>query len=274
MGTWAKSAFGAERFADIGVVVTGTNAPEVQDEILRFFDKVLFKKDSVYHPCLAEKDGVKYPIVFNVYGAPAMVDVMTEMHDGGCRVLLFVGYAYGGFKNLPVGSVVLPEKSYHFDGLYHGIHVDKEAGYPDKELQQKLSEVCRKENLAFVYGTNISVPAVSFQLPHDNEFYRKLQPSTCEMELAAFYSRAQELGIRGAAALVISDNRTTSIGDSEKRIARYEGKKRLLKAIIEHLAFFTLPPLKTEKEFTIAEHLASIIHDPLDEKNVYRDGVN
>ena len=91
------------------------------------------------------------------------------------------------------------------------------------------------------------------------------------MELAAFYSRARELGIRGAAALVISDNRTVSIGDGEKRVMCYEGKKKVLKAIIDNLLSFALPPLKAEKEFTLDEHFASIIHDPHDEKNVYRD---
>lgn len=57
----------------------------------------------------------------------------------------------------------------------------------------------------FIEGINISVPAVTFQLPHNNKDYLKIKPTTVEMELAACLSRAKEIGMRAAGTLIISD---------------------------------------------------------------------
>jgi len=271
MGKWAKSLFGQEKFGDIGILMVGTNGLKFEKEILSFFDEVISSKDLVCHAHLVNKNGVEYPIVFNIYGAPALVDVLTEMHDGGCRTILFVGYAYGGFKNLDVGSVVVPDKSYHFEGIYHPIEPDRKAGFPDEELKKKLERLFNKNKIDFVNGVNISVPAVTFQLPHANEEYKKIQPSTVEMELASCYSRAKDIGIRAVGVLVVSDNRSTSIGDDTKKELRQSSKTKVLKTIIENIDYFKLPPLKIEKEFNIDEHLASIIEDPEDITNVYRE---
>ena len=270
MGNWAKTLFGKEKFDEVGIVVAGTISPEFEKNILGFFDKVISSKDAVYHAHLASKKGKEYPIVFNVYGAPAMVDLLTQMHDGGCKTVLFVGSAYGGFKNLDVGSIVLPIKSYHFDGLYHPIEPDRKLDYSDKDLTVKLEKLLKKQKINYSIGTNISVPAVTFQLPHANEEYRKINPSTVEMELAACYSRAKDLGMRSTGLLIISDNRKSSIGDHTKRELRHAAKTLVLKTLIENIDYFKLPELPNHKKFSIDAHLASIIEDPEDKTNIYR----
>lgn len=270
MGKWAKDLFGQENFGDIGIVIVGTHGLDFEKKILEFFDEVISSKDSVYHAHLVKKDGVAYPVVLNVYGASAMVDVMTEMHDGGCRIIIFVGYAYGGFKNLDVGSIVIPDKSYHFEGIYHHIEPDRKVSIPNKELKKKLEKLFNKNKIEYVNGINISVPAVTFQLPHANEEYKKIKPLTVEMELAACYSRAKDIGIRAVGILIISDNRSNSIGDQTKKKLRHSAKLKVLKTIIGNIDYFKLPQLKTEKAFNIDKHLASIIEDPDDVTNVYK----
>lgn len=270
MGKWCKNLFGQETCGTVGIVIAGTGRPEFEKEVLTLFDEVLSSKDSVYHAHLVKENGIILPIVFNIYGAPAIVDVLTEMHDGGCRTVLFLGVAYGGFKNLEVGSIVVPKQSYHFDGIYHAIKLDREVALPDKELKNKLEEIFSKNKIAYVEGTNISVPAVTLQLPHNNQMYKKIQPATAEMELASFFSRAKDIGMRAAATLVISDNRRSSLGDSAKRELRHTAKLKIVKTYLEHLKEFSLKPLKTEKKFSIDNHLASIIEDPNDKMNVYR----
>nr|MBI4157093.1 hypothetical protein [Candidatus Woesearchaeota archaeon] len=270
MGKWAKRLFGQESFGDIGIVIAGTITKEFEKEILDLFDEVISSKDSAYHAHLVKKNGIAYPVVFNIYGAPAMVDVITEMHDGGCRTILFFGSAYGGFQNLEVGSIVIPEKSYHFDGIYHPIEPDRKLAYADKELKQKLEELFKKNNITYVIGTNISVPAVTFQIPHANEEYQEIKPATVEMELASCYSRAKDIGIRAVGTLIISDNRKSSIGDDTKRELRHKSKIKVLETIINNITYFELPKLSIDKEFNIDEHLASIIEDPEDVTNIYR----
>lgn len=144
MGNWAKGTFGKENFGEIGIIIAGTNKLEVEKKILGFFDEVISSKDNVYHAHLVRKNNNEYPVVFNVYGAPAVLDVLTEMQDGGCRTVIFFGYAYGGFTNLEVGSIVIPKKAYHFDGIYHHIKPDRKFSAPDKELKEKLEFVLKK----------------------------------------------------------------------------------------------------------------------------------
>ncbi|HLC51774.1 MAG TPA: hypothetical protein VJI98_00850 [Candidatus Nanoarchaeia archaeon] len=262
MGSWAKSLFNKENFSNVGIIVAGTNSPEFEQKILSYFERVIFSKDSVYHAHLALLKGKEYPIVFNVYGAPALVDVLTEMHDGGCRNVVLVGYAYGGFKNLEIGEIVLPSMSYHFDGIYHALKLDKKAEVPDKDLRNILKELLDK----YVEGVNISVPAVTFQLPHIE--YKELDPITVEMETAACFSRSKEIGIRSAAILVISDNKKDSINDDRKKEIRRSAKEKVLKLVIENLEQFDLPDLGVE--FKIDEYLANVIADPDDTTNVYK----
>jgi len=269
MGKWAKNLFGKARFSSIGIVVAGTAKPEFEKKVLSFFDKVISSKDSVYHAHLVRKDGKYYPIVFNIYGAPAMVDVLTEMHDGGCRTIVFVGLAYGGFeKNLNVGTVVVPDKSYHFEGIFHPTHPDRRFNVPDAELMERLEHLFIKNKVMYVKGTNISVPAVTFQLPHANKEYRAIKPVSLEMELASCYSRARDIGIRAVGSLIISDNRSSSIIDKKKVL--YRAKLKVLGTIINNLGYLNLPELKAGKEFNIDKHLASIIENPEDITNVYR----
>lgn len=272
MGKWAKGVFGQENIGEIGIVVAGTTPIKFEKSILKMFDKVISSKDLVYHAHLVKKNNKLYPIVFNIYGAPAMVDILTEMHDGGCRTVIFVGFAYGGFRSLDVGSIVIPEKSYHFDGIYHPIEPDRDVDSPDKELKNKLEKLFKKKKIDFVNGVNISVPAVTFQLPHANEEYYKIKPSTVEMELASCLSRSIDIGMRAIGILVISDNRKSSIGDQLKKNLRNSAKTNLLRTIIENIDYFKLPRLKTKKEFSVDEYLASIIEDPNDITNIYRGG--
>ncbi len=269
MGEWAKSLFGRAKFGKVGLVLAGTIKPELEKEILGMFDEVISSKDAVYHAHLVRKCKNTYPIVSNVYGAPAMVDVLTEMHDGGCQNVIFVGYAYG-FKNLEVGTIVIPEKSFHFEGIYHPLEPNRKADYPNKELKRVLEDVFKKSKLKFINGTNISVPAVTFQLPHANEEYKKIQPTTVEMELASCLSRSKDIGVRSVGVLIISDNRSSSIADTIKKKLRHSTKKSIVQTIVNNLDKFSLSPLKIKKMFSVDEHLAAIIEDPDDITNVYR----
>ncbi len=271
MGNWAKRLFGRESFEEVGIVLAGTNQPEFERGVLSLFDKIISSKDSVYHAHLVEKNTKAYPIVFNIYGAPAMMDVLAEMHDGGLRNAIFVGYAYGGFRNLDIGTLVIPDRAYHFDGLYSVLDPSRTLSLPDEELTKRVIKILGREKIKYQLGSNISVPAVTFQRPHDNEEYRKIKPHTVEMELASFYSRSKYLGIRAAAILVISDNRSEAISDETKRKKKTDAKTKVLELVIDNLESLKLPRLKVKKEFSIDEHLASIIEDPEDVTNIYRD---
>ncbi len=267
MGKWAEAAFGKATFGRVGIVIAGTIKSHVEDEIVGLFDKVLSRRDIVYHAYRMKKGKHEIPFVTNVYGAPAMVDVMSEMHDGGCRTLVFIGSAYG-FMNLPVATIVVTDKCFHFDGIYHHIEPDRKSASPDKKLKAVVETVFKKNKLPFSNGTNISVPAVTFQPRHANREYSAIKPKTLEMELAACFSRAQDLGIRAVGILVVSDNRSHSIG-SDGKAKRDAARRNVLESVLTNLKQLDLSPIKG-KRFTIDSYLASVIEDPSDETNIYK----
>lgn len=268
MGSWAKKLFGNESIGKLGIVIAGTSSSEFENEITSMFDEVLNFKDSLFHAYLVRKGTTTYPLLFNVYGAPAMVDALAQMHDGGVQSVIFVGSAYGGFKNLEVSSYVIPNKSYHFDGIYHPIKPDKLYDTPDSDLKTLVESVFKDNDYEYFDGVNLSVPAVTFQPAHANEEYKKISPTTCEMELSACLSRAKDLGVRAVGILVISDNRKRGLG--EDRTKRREAKKQLLGLLISNLNKFEIAPHPHVNKFKINEYLAWVIEDPDDENNVYR----
>jgi len=272
MGKWAKNTFGKEKFDRVGIVLAGTIKSEFEKRVLSLFDKVIASRNKVYHGHLVKKGKYYYPILTNVYGAPAMMDSLVEMYDGGCRNVIFIGYAYAGFKkSLDVGCIVLPIKSYHFDGIYSHLDPTRNVAIPNKELKNRLKEILNNNGIEYHEDVNISVPAVTFQLPHANEKYKRINPLTVEMELAACFSRARDIGMRSAGVLIISDNRTSAIGNKNKHRLRENARLKVLEIIVNNMRKLNQPNLKTKRKFNIDEHLASIIENPEDKNNVYRN---
>ncbi len=259
MGKWAKKLFGRDNIGDVGIVLAGTLQPDREKEILSIFDEVLSSKDSVYHAHLVRKGQRTLPLVTNVYGAPALLDVMAEMYDGGCRNLLFIGYAYG-FGDIEVSSVVVPVISYHQEGLFEG------SDKPDPELQETVKQVLDAGGMKYITGTNITVPSVTYQPLHKS--YEDVNPTTVEMELAACFARGKEIGMRTSGILIISDTRRSSIYDHVNKDATRVMLFKMVDLITGNLNKFSFPLLPMQ--FSIDKHLAAIIDDPEDVTNIYR----
>lgn len=269
MGHWAKTEFGREQLGTTGIIVAGTGTPELEKSVMSSFDEIISSKDIVYHTYLARKGKHIHPVVFNVLGAPVVIDILSVLQEGGCKNIIFIGFAYGGFKNLELGEVVVPTESYHFDGIFHAVKMDKDVSRPNSMMRSQLKKVLQKEKIRFHEGINISVPAVTLQPKHNNSDYNRIRPICLEMEFAAFLSRAKEIGIRAAGVMIISDNRHTSLNDIKKREARREIKNDIIRAVIRNIDSFDLKPMKGSDRFNIDRYLADVIEMD-DGINVYR----
>ena len=79
------------------------------------------------------------------------------------------------------------------------------------------------------------------------------------MECAACFSRSQDIGIRAAAALIISDNENNMINDEFALTKRAESKQTLLNAVVQNISRFDLPALPHYNEFSVDGYLSSLI---------------
>ena len=278
MSVWVKRLFGTEKLGDVGIVLAGNITSENEQKIISVFESVESNIDCVYHCHLGEKNGKKYPLVSNVFGASAMLDVMAILKEGGCKTALFIGYAYGGFKTQPleVGDIVIPNRAYHFEGIHQYVKKGKEYSEPDFEFKKKVEEILTDNKIKFFEGKNISVTSVTFQPNHFNEEYQRIQPISLEMELAACYSRGKEIGIRTAGVLIISDNKQNSLINSTQRKLRYGLKFKLAEIFVNNIEKLNLEKIESEsgEKFIIDEHLAKVIEDPDDKENIYLEELN
>lgn len=274
MGDWAKILFGRENIGRTGIVFAGGTKKDVEKEILNTFDEVLFSKEKIYHSHLVRKGKKTYPIIVNLLGAPPMMDVLSMMHEGGCRNIIFIGYAYGGFQDLDVGTFVLPTKAYHYEGLYHVLKLDKRYSLPNQKQRNSIKNLLKKNKISFAEGINISVPSVIIQPQHKNKDYKRIKPLTVEMELAACFSRAKEIGIRSSGILIVSDNKHSSVKETKERNFSRVKMLELLRIIVDNLNKINLKPLKNSDKFNLDKHMAEIIEDPDDPVNVYLEKSN
>lgn len=268
MGSFAKNSFGFETLGNVGIIIGGSNKKDFIKHILNQFDDILyFKEEGHSKRYTVKKDGKKIALAFDVYGSPCAIDIVCDMYDGGTSQIIFIGYAYGGFKKEnDVGDIIIPNKSYHFDGMYHHIDEKRVFAENDYKLNEIIKEILNNNSINFKEGANISVQSVKHQLLHNNEKYAKIKPVTCEMETSSVLSKAKDIGVRATSILVISDNKTSSYED---KLKRDPSKRKVTETIINNLDKFTLNNLSNK--YNIKKHLANIIHHPDEEFNIYKN---
>lgn len=233
MGEKAKQLSGHENFDNIALVITGSHTKETEEKIITFFERIINKKETNYRTYLCQKAGKTYPVIFNAYGASAIIDLVPALKDGGCDTIILIGYADGTLKNLELGKIVIPEISYHYDGVYTVQKPVRKEAKPSQELKTQLHKILYNEQIIFVAGTNISVPAKNLQPP--NSDYSMLHASTKELELSSLLTAAKENNIHAAGILVIEENNTFTLPEHIKERMVTESKIRVLKTLIKNI---------------------------------------
>lgn len=226
MGAWAEHEFGIKTLPPRAYLFAGTSGAAKIDAVVGSFGKVLFHHHDVYDRYLVS--GGDATVMFQLYGAPILCDLVTVLKDGNVKEAVFFGYAYGIEEGMCVGDCVVPTQVQTLDGvtvrLGAGAHCT-----PDAELTAMIAAVLRKNRIPFRSGKSVSVPATFW---HGDE--REIEPDVIalEMEFAAFCHCARVAGIRAGGLFVISD--TKKHGLLDKRIPRDPRMLETFRAIKSH----------------------------------------
>lgn len=218
MGGWAKSDFGVSELPRTAIIFGGGNSLELEDRIIASFDKVIEKRHGVYHAYIVRKGQRDYALLFQVYGPALAVDGLHVLHDGGCKEVLFIGYAWCRAKTAVVGDYVLPSKTLLLDGFTNILAPRAKWAHADVAMQSKIERAAQRLDKPIHKGVTVSVPSVFRKPKGYSETLKKVRGIAHEQELGALLHFSKALKMRSAGALIVSDTfHQTLYGDDSVR---------------------------------------------------------
>ncbi len=232
MGDWAKADFGASRLPRTCIMLGGTNPKSVEKRVVRLFDDAVATRNEPTHTYLVRKGRKKYALMFNVYGPALAVDSLHVLNDGGCRELIFLGYAWCRKGNSRVGDYILPSRTYVLDGFTNILSRKTRWATADNGLWKMLEQRLKSLRQPTHTGVTISVPSVFRRPPEFKELVRRLKAIAIELELASILHFSKKLGIQAAGLLVVSDTTHQHLWRGESRRGRAEALIRLVKQLV------------------------------------------
>lgn len=209
MGKWAKSEFGVETLPPRAYLFAGTSERAKIDQVINSFGKVLFHRHDVCERYLVSGKKGDATIMFQLYGAPIMCDLMIVLKDGKVKEAVFFGGAFGIPTDIQVGDCVVPTQVQTLDGVTARLGADYYTA-PSPDMVELISAALERRHIPFRRGKSASVPATFW---HGDE--RQIDPDAIalELEFAAFCHCAQTVGIKAGGMFVISDTKEQGLLD-------------------------------------------------------------
>jgi len=228
MGEWSKCEYDRSELPSRCFIFAGMTPNVLIEKILRNFQKVLYTKHDNYNPYIVEYEKEEITLIFQVYGAAMIADILKILKDGNTKEIIFIGSAYGISTDLHVGDCVISEKVQCLDGITNLLD-NVEYAYPNMILTKKIGQLIATE-MTCKTGKTVSVPT-TFWHPDHNRFDK--DAIALEMEYSAFCYFSMKLAMDVSGILVISDTIEHSLLDD--RSLRYNN---ILKAFELVLAKF------------------------------------
>jgi hypothetical protein len=210
MGRLSKWELERDHLPSLAMLFGGNTSRSSIERIVGRYERVVFHKHDNYEPFLVDAGGREALLVFQLYGAPLVADLLHVFGDGGTKSAIFLGAAYGIQPELQIADCVVPTKVRCLDGFTQTVGAT-EWSHPDADMRQKVIAALQAANECFSEGPTVSVPSTFY---HGDESLLPPNALVLEIELGAFFHVGAATAIRCAAVLVVSDNATHSLQDS------------------------------------------------------------
>lgn len=216
MGEWAKKYFDQDDLPKKCYVFAGTSKEKFKQSLLKYFDDVIFHGGGIFEKYIVTKNEVKYLLIFQVFGAPMIIDLVHILKDGGVEQIIFFGSAYGINDKLVVADCVIPIKAQSLDGVLQAVE-NVNYSTPDENLTHYIINILNLCGEKCIMGKVVSVPSV-FVKPNSMLYDDDLD--VLEMETACLFFYTKKLNIKSAGILIVSDTINHKLYHSQER--RYE----------------------------------------------------
>ena len=216
MGNWSKKYMNSDALPARCIIYAGTTKDELKNDILSDYTNIQIMQSHIFEGFVAERDDEQFVLLFQVYGAAMMADIVHILADGDVKEILFIGAVHSFDITLDIGSVIVPDQIQALDGLVNGIE-KTEITYPDVDSFLKVKQILEKNRIQFRVGKTVSIPGV-FVKP-GIELYHK-DTIALEMESSCLFHYAKKNNIKAAAIHVVSDNSKYKLYEDQKK--RYD----------------------------------------------------
>jgi len=212
VGLFSKTVFGREKLPERCIIYAGAYLPSRKNVVSPLFAKWTRLKGTWVRYSFAKSDGRPFLVLFNVYGAAMMLEVLQLLKDGKAKSVFFIGSI--GAKRLAIGQLVVPVEVVDRAGIVILDDNGNHAVAPASDSLQKLTEALSERRVDYKMAKVMSVPAVL----HGIESILSLSKARSdieghEMELSTFYHFSKKLGLEAYALVYVSDNPRHSIID-------------------------------------------------------------
>ncbi|MBS7614948.1 hypothetical protein KEJ18_04375 [Candidatus Bathyarchaeota archaeon] len=228
MGRLSEAIFGRKKLPERCVIYAGSYIPRRKDWVKSLFDRWQRIRGHWVKYSFASSDGIEFLLIFNVYGAAMVLEIIQLLKDGEAKRVFFVG-ALGG-KDLPVGTLVLPTRTIDKTGFVSLDDPNRQIVEPKKDSLERLRKTIKNLSQIHVEGTIVSVPCVLHNIDHIKKFVEENSSILgAELETSTFYHYSQKEHFESYALLYIGDNKKHDIISGAKNVQ--EARKRSLKTI-------------------------------------------
>jgi purine-nucleoside phosphorylase len=228
MGRLCEAVFGRATLPQSCLIYAGAYLPPRKDWVRSLFDKWQRIKGQWVKYSFAHRHDTEYMIVFNVYGASMILEIIQLLKEGGTARVFLIG-SMGG-KDLPVGTLVLPNRVIDKTGIVSADEPRKKVVDPEKLSLKGIRGTLKRLNKVYVEGAIASVPCVLHNIEHIKYSVEK-DPELLgmECETSAFYHYSTKESLESYALLYVSDNRKHDIISGGKNL--WKTRKKALQTI-------------------------------------------
>ncbi len=209
MGKWAKSEFGIETLPSRAYLFAGPSERVKIDQVVNSFGQVLFHQHGISERYLVSGKNGDAIVMFQLYGAPILCDLLTVLKNGQVKEAVFFGGAFGILKDLQVGDCVVPTQVQTLDGVTTKLGAGSYTA-PSPDMVELISAALERRHIPFQRGKSVSVPATFW---HGDERQIDLDAIALELEFAAFCHCAQTVSIKAGGLFVIRDTKEQGLLD-------------------------------------------------------------
>jgi purine-nucleoside phosphorylase len=232
MGRLSEAVFGRKDLPSRCLVFPGAYSSMRKEWIRSLFDKWERLQGGLVKYAFAYKGANEYLLVFNIYGASMMLEVIELLKEGETNSVFFIGSV--GSRDLPVGTIVLPTKIFDQTGFVTLDVPAKQILKPNVLMIEKLRAILYRQKVGFVEGKIVSVPCVFHGIDQVSDFIEKTPRILgVECEASTFFHYSNKASLESYALLYVSDNRKNDIISDDEAL---RSKRKSALTIITRIA--------------------------------------
>jgi purine-nucleoside phosphorylase len=228
MGRLCAAVFGKATLPENCLIYAGAYLPPRKEWVRSLFDKWQRIEGQWVKYSFARKRDTEYMIIFNVYGASMILEIIQLLKEGATTKVFLIG-SMGG-KDLPIGTLVLPDCIIDKTGIVSADEPHKKVVEPETLSLKKIRQTLKTLNKVYVEGEIASVPCVLHNIGHIKDFVKE-DPRLLgvECETSAFYHYSKKESFESYALLYVSDNRKHDIISGGGNL--WKARKKALRTI-------------------------------------------